>query len=322
MPNKIGEMTIGSKILILCLMTLWVIPAGSVFSASAPMYYVQIGALKEMQSALDLNSEVAQSGFSAVLKEWQGHPSWIKYKVMLGPFAHWIEAQRMRRKLQAAMPERHDAFIFKTALPIVAAEERVEGQAAPNTEERLVSSGIISERNDSKKPVAPSRSIPAGGNRQAPVRLAASGFKAAAVARAVFEADRVTTANPGPTDENTSPSGPFSIALSHVYRKYHNKLNKRLEMNRTGNVLAVTSVATRPLSNQNFDTSINIDSLRISYDLFDRLTVFVEVGGASKSMDEFGFVHAEGLRIRLLESTFQNGIQMLRRYRADSAMVK
>lgn len=317
-----------AKIGVLFCITCFFLPLSSVAAQTNDRYYLQIGSFQKQSNAVGLEAKVEAQGMPAVILEKNTAAHGLLHQVLVGPFESRKEAEVAKLTLRKSGIFLEDSFVLREAeiFPKAGGEpklppakpEKVERPAAPPMPAPKPAAPKV-EKPAPPEPL-PSAPLP---QEKAPAASPAPETEEAAVPEkqpekeaAESEVTRLEAIAFPWGDGRNLAQGSFSVAYRHSYVDYSTEITKRTEVSTSGGVVTATPISTAGLKDMDFDTSMNVDTVRLSFGLTDFFEIYGDIGMAYREFSSPQLAYGGGARINFLsidideEKSIYGAVQM------------
>jgi hypothetical protein len=277
-------------------------------------YYLQIGSFREKQNAIRLTDQIETIEKNTVVRKKNVPTFGYLYQFLVGPYSSRKEADQRKRMFQEKHIFVEDAFVINTSVPILPnlkEKEVSRSDFLKSADTATINNDIsvkIIETNDevlSKKETIPTTET------EKPAEIDDHKVIQKEPALLMTETDHSEDKSPEPKSYKTTTKkrergrninkGEFALSYHHFFNEYETKIDKRNLITSNGTTITTTGVAVGGLQNENFDTTMHWDTLRIHYGITDYLEVFTDVGILYRETSKGHPIYGGGGRLNLFE---------------------
>lgn len=270
-------------------------------SANGPYYYLHVQSFRAEKSALQSIKNFQRLGLAAGIKKVKVAKLGDWYRVYIGPFSSQRQAKltaaelKKRKIVDYAAVKKMDSKIASgvSVAPTAVTKKTKVPPAAPAPTIRQPQPATKAYKPPAKP--APKVTAPAARPQVAEKKVTAPPPKK----------PRKAIPKPSPATfkggkGRNIPGGSVVAGFSHIYREINTELTERLRIDTNGG----TTVSTVPIDDDkknDFPTTLNQDTLRLTLGLTDYFEVFAEGGAAYDTLSDPGTVYGGGMRLNLFQ---------------------
>jgi hypothetical protein len=263
-----------------------------VYCATNYYYYLQVGSFRSVPKALHFAQKLHSLNENTLIRGEDIPDLGYWYRVYLGPFPSYREADQKRLELMNKRFYTKNSFIHKKTSLI---------QSNLSEEAESVIKGVRTAPENEAVKISPPAEVTVSLNRSE-IELPSPEEKPS------MEATSKSSATPPPQRMQKGhgrniAKGKLALGLQLAYLETQTKVTNRKIITSDGTTNTTQNVSLESINDSEYPTSMHLDTIHIRFGLTDYLEVFADTGTAFDKLSDLEFAYGGGIRLNLFEAS-------------------